>query len=385
MAISRRRLLRRIGAAAAAATAVPSLAEASLGAVLGGDTTSAAGGVAGGPIRLNRNENARGPSANVIATIRQAAQTAAHRYPEREVEALRNRIASFHGFPPDRVVLGCGSGEILRIAADTFVGPRHSLIVAQPTFELIGAYAKRAGADIVAVPLRKDFSHDLPAMLARSDAATGLVYICNPNNPTGSLTRRRELEVFIRELPETTYVLIDEAYHHYVGESPDYASFIDRPVDDSRVIIARSFSKIYGLAGLRVGYAVAAPETARKLASCRLLESINAVAASAAVAALDDQEYVRLSVTRNVDDRQEFVNQAHARMLKPIDSQANFIMMNVERPALEIIERFGQYGILLPPPVPSFEKYIRVSLGSPAEMREFWEVWDLMPVRHSSM
>ena len=291
----------------------------------------------------------------------------------------------FHGLPPDRVVLGCGSGEILRIAADTFVGSRRSLIVAQPTFELIAAYAKRAGADIVAVPLSKDFSHDLPAMLARSNAATGLVYICNPNNPTGSLTRRRDLEAFIRELPETTCVLIDEAYHHYVGESPDYASFIDRPVDDNRVIVARSFSKIYGMAGLRAGYAVATPETARRLASCRLLENINVVAARAAVAALDDQEYVRTSVTRNVDDRQEFVNQAHARMLKPIDSQTNFVMMNVERPALEVIERFRQYGILLPPPVPSFEKYIRVSLGSPAEMREFWEVWDLMPVRHSSM
>lgn len=385
MAISRRHLLRRIGAAAAAATAVPSFAEASLGAALAGDASSATGGVAGGLIRLNRNENARGPSATVIATMLDAAQTAAHRYPDIEVEALRNRIAQFHGLPPDRVVLGCGSGEILRIAADTFVGSRRSLIVAQPTFELIAAYAKRAGADIVAVPLSKDFSHDLPAMLARSNAATGLVYICNPNNPTGSLTRRRDLEAFIRELPETTCVLIDEAYHHYVGESPDYASFIDRPVDDNRVIVARSFSKIYGMAGLRAGYAVATPETARRLASCRLHENINIVAARAAVAALDDQEYVRTSVTRNVDDRQEFVNQAHARMLKPIDSQTNFVMMNVERPALEVIERFRQYGILLPPPVPSFEKYIRVSLGTPAEMREFWEVWDLMPLRHSSM
>jgi histidinol-phosphate aminotransferase len=283
------------------------------------------------------------------------------------------------------VVLGCGSGEILRIAADAFVGSRHPLIVAQPTFDLIGTCAKRAGADIVAVPLSKDYSHDLPAMLSRSNAATGLVYICNPNNPTGSLTRRRDLEAFIRELPETTCVLVDEAYHHYVGESPDYASFIDRPVDDSRVIVARSFSKIYGLAGLRVGYAVAAPETARKLASFQLLEGINIVAARAAVAALDDQEYVRTSVTRNVDDRQEFVNQAHARMLKPMDSQTNFVMMNIERPALEIVERFRQYGIVLPPPVPSFEKWLRVSLGTAAEMREFWEVWDLMPGRHSSM
>ncbi len=150
-------------------------------------------------------------------------------------------------------------------------------------------------------------------------------------------------------------MLIDEAYHHYVGESPDYASFIDRPVDDRRVIVARSFSTIYGLAGLRVGYAVAAPETARTLAAFQLLEGINIVAARAAVAALDDQEYVRTSVTRNVDDRQEFVNQAHARMLKPIDSHTNFVMMNIERPALEIVERFRQYGIVLPPPVPTFE------------------------------
>src|SRR5207237_7465457 len=112
----------------------------------------------------------------------------------------------------------------------------------------------------VAVPLSKDYSHDLAGMLARSDAATGLVYVCNPNNPTGSLTRRRDLDVFIRQLPETTYVLIDEAYHHYVGESSDYASFLDRPLDDRRVIVARSFSKISGLAGLRIGYAVAAPE-----------------------------------------------------------------------------------------------------------------------------
>jgi histidinol-phosphate aminotransferase len=384
MAISRRHLLRRIAAAAAAATAAPSLAEASLGAALGGDSPSAVG-VAGGLIRLNRNENAYGPSAKVIATLLDAVQTAAHRYPDIEVGALRNRIARFHGLPSDRIVLGCGSGEVLRLAVDAFVGSRHSLIVAQPTYDVIGACAKRAGADIIAVPLRKDFSHDLPAMLARSDAATGLVYICNPNNPTGSLTRRRELEEFIRELPQTTYVLIDEAYHHYVGESPDYASFIDRPVDDSRVIVARSFSKIYGLAGLRAGYAVAAPETARQLASGRLLESINVVAARAALAALDDQDYVRTSVTRNVDDRQEFVNQAHARMVRTIDSQTNFVMVNVERPALETIERFRQSGILLPPPAPSFEKYMRVSLGSPAEMRKFWEVWDLMPARHSSM
>jgi histidinol-phosphate aminotransferase len=179
-------------------------------------------------------------------------------------------------------------------------------------------------------------------------------------------------------------VLIDEAYHHFVGASSDYASFLERPVDDPHVIVVRSFSKIYGLAGLRIGYAVAAPETARLLASCRLPESLNIVAARAAVAALDDQEYVSTSASRNADERQEFFNQAHARMLKPIDSQTNFVMINTERPAVEVVERFRQYGILLPQPFASFENHLRVSVGTSAEMREFWEIWDLRPVRHGS-
>src|SRR5206468_11478150 len=149
---------------------------------------------------------------------------------------------------------GCGSAEILRMAADAFLGFGKKIIVARPTFELMSDCARGAAAEVVAIPLTRDYSHDLSAMLARCDSSTGLVYICNPNNPTGTLTRRRDLEAFVRQLPEKTFVLIDEAYHHYVGESSDYASFIDRPNDDGRVIVTRSFSKIHGLAGMRVGY-----------------------------------------------------------------------------------------------------------------------------------
>ncbi|PYR31423.1 MAG: hypothetical protein DMF92_05460 [Acidobacteria bacterium] len=385
MGISRRNLLRRIGAAAAGTAAIPSLAEASLSAAFGEPWPISGTSASGGPIRLDRNENAYGPSSNVIATMQEAARTMAYRYPDVESEALRNTIAGFHGVSSDHVVLGCGSGEILRMAADAFLGFRKKLIVARPTLELMGDCAQRAGAEVVALPLTHDYSHDLSAMLARSDSATGLVYICNPNNPTGTLTRRRDLEAFVRQLPETTFVLIDEAYHHYVRESSDYASFVDRPIDDSRVIVTRSFSKIYGLAGMRVGYGVAAPQTARLLASCRLPEDVNVIAAKAAVAALDDPEHMRLSFARNVDDRQEFFNQSHARMLKPIDSQTNFVMMDTGRPAVEIIEHFKKNRVLVSRPIPGFDKHIRVSLGSHADMREFWRVWDLMPARHMSM
>jgi len=281
------------------------------------------------------------------------------------------------------VVLGCGSSELLRTAVDTFVGPGRTLISAVPSFELPGLHAQRGGGEVVAVPLTRNHAHDLGAMLARADATTGLVYICNPNNPTGTLTRRPELEAFLEKLPATTHVLIDEAYHHYVGDSADYASFLDRPVDDPRLIVTRTFSSIHGLAGARLGYAIAAPRTARLLApEGAAEEDVNVLAAAAAVAALDDVDYIRTNVQRNADDRQEFFNQANARMLKPIDSQTNFVMMNTDRPAVGIVEHFRTNGILVAGPFPLFDTHIRVSLGTPAEMGEFWRAWDLMPGGH---
>jgi histidinol-phosphate aminotransferase len=193
------------------------------------------------------------------------------------------------------------------------------------------------------------------------------------------LTRRPELEAFLRRLPASTYVLIDEAYHHYVGESADYASFIDRPVDDPRLIVTRTFSNVCGLAGARVGYAVAAPQTARLLTSGGLFGDVNAIAAAGAIAALDDEDHARLNVQRNADNRQEFFNQANARMLRPIDSQTNFVMLDTERPAVDMVEHFRINDVLVSGSFPVYDTHIRVSLGTPADMREFWRVWDLLP------
>ena len=382
MPISRRNLLRRITTGAAATAAAPLLTEIALGAVRGGVRLPEGADKGARPIRLSRNENAYGPSPNVTATMQEAALNAACRYPELEVDALRNKVAALHGVTPDRIVLGCGSSDIMRIVVDSFVGPGRKLVAALPTFDLIPDFARRAGAEVVLVALSNDYSHDLQAMLARTDAATGLVYICNPNNPTGSLTRRQDIETFIRSLPPTTHVLIDEAYHHYVSPSAEYASFIDRPLDDERVIVTRTFSKIYALAGLRVAYAVAAGPTARLLNSRCLPEDVNIIAAKAAIAALDDTDYVLQCLKRNADDRQEFFNQLNARMVRAIDSHANFVMVNTARPAVDVIEHFSKNNITLPQPFPSFDKHIRVSIGTTAEMSEFWRVWDLMPVVH---
>ena len=375
MTISRRTALRRLGALGVPAGLAIAAHDSRAATAAGAPEFRSSPG----PIRLNRNESVYGPSAAVLAAICDTASSAASRYPDIEADALRRTIAATHRVAPDQVVLGCGSSDILRSAIEVFAGPPKTVVVALPVFDSIRGWAERAGVEVVGVPVDREHAHDTTAMLARVDAGTRLVYICNPHNPTGHITRRANLEAFLRKLPASVVVLIDEAYHHYVGESSDYSSFIDKPVDSSgpRVIVTRSFSKIYGLAGLRVGYAVTSAETARTLVSQQLSDRVSAVAARAAVAALADAEHLRASIRRNIDDRQEFLNQATARMLRS-DSVTNFVMLDTGRDATGVVEHFRTHGILVSGGIRGFDQHIRVSLGTPAEMREFWRVWDLV-------
>ena len=330
-----------------------------------------------GLIRLNSNENAYGPSEKVAAAMRSSLLNA-NRYPSMEYEPLAESIAKLHGVGRENVLLGCGSTEILRMAASAFLGPGKQLLQANPTFEAVEHYARAAGAEVVSVRLTSQFAHDLDQMLQHAGNNTGLVYVCNPNNPTASLTPRADLEAFIQKLPAHIHVLIDEAYHHYASQSAVYASFIDRPLADERVIVSRTFSKVYSLAGLRMGYAVGSPAALQRMSPHSTERSVNCVAAQAAMAALDDTNNVRDSVTRNANDRQEFRNQAMARMLKPIDSHANFFMMDTHHPAHEVIRHFQEHNILIGRHFPAMDTYVRVSLGTPREMLEFWQVWDML-------
>ena len=280
---------------------------------------------------------------------------------------------------PEQVLLGCGPTEILRMAAFEFTNNGKPLIQASPTFEAIENYARSAGSEVTSVRLTSAFAHDLDGMLAHASASTTLVYICNPNNPTASLTPRKDLETFIKKLPPSTFVVIDEAYHHYAGQSGMYASFIDRPLDDERVIVARTFSKVYGLAGLRLGYAVASPKIIQQMRKFATEDNLNAMVTQVAGTALDDIDGNNGFIRRNTDDRQEFFNQAMARALKPIDSHANFVMMNTFHPAEEVIEHFRKNNVLIGRRFPPMDTYIRISLGRPEEMRAFWRAWDALP------
>jgi histidinol-phosphate aminotransferase len=386
MSISRRNLLRNIGVSAVVGAAAPALrgfpVARSTEEALWGNSVSAAqpAGVAtaADPILLYRNENPYGPSEKVLAVLRESAASG-NRYPRTEYDTLTDKLAALHNVKGEQIVLGCGSGEILCMAALAFLKPGKKLVQAAPTFPALGRLAQTGGVEIADVPLNKRYEHDLGVMLDRARLSTGLVYIVNPNNPTGTITPRKDIEAFISKLPSNVIVLIDEAYHHFASPSASYESFLDRPIGDPRVIVSRTFSKVYGLAGMRIGYAVTTPEIAKRLAAGFPGWSVSVVSARAASAALDDVDYVRLGVKRNTDDRQEFVNQVNARMLRAIDSQANFVMVNPMRPPDGVIEHLRKNNILVGPKYPVLDKYIRVSLGTPGEMQAFWRVWDLMP------
>jgi histidinol-phosphate aminotransferase len=330
------------------------------------------------PLLLYRNENPYGPSDKVLAVLRDSA-SAGNRYPRSEYDTLRDKLAALHNVKREQIVLGCGSGEILCMAAMAFLKPGKKLVEAAPTFPALGKQSQTAGIEVADVPLNQRYEHDLGTMLDRVTPTTGLVYIVNPNNPTGTLTPRKDIEAFIAKLPAGVMVLIDEAYHHFATPGDQYESFLDRPIGDSRVIVARTFSKIYGLAGMRIGYAVASPEVAKKLSAGFPGWSVSVISARAAIAALDDVEYVRLGVKRNSEDRQAFMSQAAERKLFVIPSQTNFVMMNPQRSPDEVIAYLKKQNILIGPKYPVLNTYIRISLGQPDEMKIFWQAWDQMP------
>jgi histidinol-phosphate aminotransferase len=371
MQIYRRELLRRLGTAAAVSAFWPPLVES---ASLAGDSSPRL-------VRLDRNESAYGPCEKATAACREAFADA-NRFPGKDVENLRAAIAASHGVQPDNITLGCGSTELLRMTAEASLGPGKTLVMASPTFDSIADAARVLGAEVRSTPFTRDYAHDLDAMLARTDTTTGLIYICNPNNPTGTLTPKSDLETFLRKVPSGASVVIDEAYHDYVTPSGAYDSWAARAAAEPQLIVTRTFSKIYGLAGLRVGYAVSSVETAKRLAERRLPMNVNVVAARVALAALSDSRYVEKIAAVNSNDRQEFLNQVNARMLRCLDSHTNFVFLRTEASGKEVAEMLRAQGVLVGAGYPCFEKHIRVSLGLPEEMEAFWRAWDASMPHH---
>src|SRR5438045_997237 len=269
--------------------------------------------------------------------------TLACRYPDEHNSVLIDKLAKLNDVHRDQILLGDGSSEILKLCAETFTGKEGgSLVSADPTCEAILEQAKTNGPEVVKVPLTSTYAHDLPRML--SSAKGGLIYICNPNNPTASITLKDELRDFIAKTPPEIMLLVDEAYFHY-ADSPDYESVIPLVKDHPNLIVSRTFSKIYGMAGLRCGYCVAQKETLDQLRANQMWDSVNIMALAAASASLDDPEQVPNGQRLNSEAKAFTLSELEKIGYKTIPSQANFIMCDCKRPVIPVIQALKQRSV----------------------------------------
>ena len=322
-----------------------------------------------GIIRLSSNENPYGPPPAAFDAMRQAFDRV-WRYPDEAADGLIAELARLHGVGTDQVLLGNGSGEILKICAAAFTGPGRPVVMADPTFEAIGRYARAAGGEVIRVPLTSDHRHDLVKMTEAARFA-GLVYVCNPNNPTGSVTP--DLRGFLARVPAGTAVLVDEAYHHY-AEGNGYESVIPRIADHPNLpnlIVARTFSKIYGMAGLRCGYAVGHPETLDRLRFHQAWDTVNIQALVAARAALGDAAHLERSRQVNRETRSWVADALAARGYRSIPSQTNFLMADLRRDVGPVIDGLRERRVEVGRRFPALPTHLRVTLGTRPQMERF--------------
>lgn len=359
--ISRRQLAGALGATVGAAVLGPladHVAEASLSR---GQSTDL--------IQLNSNENPYGASPRALEALARSGG-AASRYPDANEEEARDAIARHHGVAIDQVVLGAGSSDILRMADSAFLTAGKTVVAAGATFEAVLAYARVTKAEAVKVPLTADHRHDLPAMAARCDSRTGLVYVCNPNNPTGTIVHGDELDAFYPRVPRSAVILVDEAYHHFV-ESPKYRTAVDAIGKFPNVIVARTFSKIYGVAGMRLGYSISSTENAETLRSHASFSNVNASALAIAVASLADTGHVPQERKRLNDTRRWLCAELDRDGRTHMPSETNFVMIHVGRDVAPLIAQFRERKILVGRRFAPLPEWLRISIGTREETAAF--------------
>jgi histidinol-phosphate aminotransferase len=363
MSVSRRKFAQLLGAGAAAVVVRPPLSFAKPSQYVVTPLTEG-----GNIIRLSANENPYGPSPKALEAITNSFGLAC-RYPDEHNNVLIDKLAKLNGVNHDQILLGDGSSEILKLCAETFTGKEQgNLVVADPTFEAILEQAKINGAEVMKIPLTSTFAHDLPKMLAA--AKQGLIYVCNPNNPTASITPKEDLRDFIAKTPRETTILVDEAYFHY-ADSPDYESVIPLVKDYPNLVVARTFSKVYGTAGLRCGYCVAQPDTIKRMRPHQMWDSVNCMALAAATASLDDSDQVTNGQRSNREAKTFTTSELDKMGYKTIPSQANFIMFDCKRPVVPIIKAMKERNVHVGRLFPALPNHMRLTIGKKSEMETF--------------
>jgi histidinol-phosphate aminotransferase len=328
-----------------------------------------------GMIRIDSNENPNGPGHHVFDTLTKHFGDA-NRYPVKAEDDLIAVLARVHGIAPENFILGCGSGELLRAAVQAFTSPTRALVSPEPTFEAPANFAKFINHPVVSPRVDAKLKLDLDAM---ADAArgAGLVYFCNPNNPTATVHGRPDVDAFVdrvtRASPETA-ILIDEAYHEYVAD-PSYRTAIPIALSNPAVIVTRTFSKVFGMAGLRAGYAVGHPDTLKKMSGWLLGSNVNALALAAAGATVVDSVHIAEEQHRNREARDFTRKFFESAGYVVHGADANFMMVDLHRDSKAFKLECVKHKVAIGRPFPALPTHARISVGTMPEMKKAVEVF----------
>jgi histidinol-phosphate aminotransferase len=320
-------------------------------------------------IKLASNENSLGPSPLALAAMREAVGRV-NLYPDAACHDLRRAVSARFGVDGDQLILGNGSDEIIFLLGVTFLTPGDELIQADPSFVRYEASATLNEAACHKVPLT-DWTHDLDAMAERINERTRLIYITNPNNPTGTIVTAEQVDRFMRHVPDRAVVVFDEAYAEYV-DSRDYPRTLDYVQEGRNVVVLRTFSKMYGLAGVRVGFGVGRPEIIHFLEQTREPFNVSLVAQAAAVAALDDDDHVERTLRMNSAGKARLYEEFDILGLPYAPTEANFVWVDVQRDSRAVFQALLRKGVIVRTgDIFGAPTHLRVTVGTPEEMEAF--------------
>lgn len=322
-------------------------------------------------VKMASNENALGPSPKAQAAIKKALRRM-HRYPEGGCHYLRIKLAARLKVAEDQLIFGNGSDEVLVLAARAFGGPGTEAVLAKPTFPVYEIACQAEEITVRSVPVREDLRYDLDAMARAVSARTRLVYLGHPDNPLGTYPPNRELVSFLDRMPEHVLVVIDEAYFEFAADRKDYTDTLALLGRYDNLLVTRTFSKAYGLGGLRVGYGVASPAVIRSLNKVREPFNVNLLAQVGATAALDDRVFLRRSLKTVREGRRQVTRDLTRMGLRVIETSTNFLLVDLGREAAPVYESLLRKGVIVRAMGAwGLPRFIRVTLGKPAENRRF--------------
>lgn len=321
-----------------------------------------------GSIKLASNENPLGPSPKAVRAVSKALNNL-HRYPDGGCFYLKEKLAKHHGVKHENLIIGNGSNEIIELIVRTFLQTGEEAVMGNPSFAVYPLVVPAAGGKNILVPL-KDLTHDLDAMFDAITEKTKLVFIANPNNPTGTMVAGKQLDAFVEKIPAHIIVVLDEAYYEFVT-SRDFPDSMDYLNSGRNVVILRTFSKIYGLAGLRIGYGIAPERLNLYMNKVRQPFNVNSLAQIAAMAALDDDGHLKRSQKNNKDGLEYLFKELKEMGLECVPTQANFFLVRVGN-GKEVYEGVLKQGVIVRPMASyGMGEYIRVTVGLPEENKRF--------------